>query len=584
MLKHMEKQSTKKAFTLVELLIVIAIIGILFIVLISKVDFATDKAKATGVQTDFRSYQVALETVARENDGFNTFGWDYGDLNGNRIRDQYDAGDNNENGIEDDNEVWTGKMVYENVSGIYTLINPADSSDKSAVRALEKAINNNLDPSLHITIEDDFLITMKNGAVDPWRGEYHGRYITNAGPDGMDRGVILMYSGGPNLTNGSADGVCNGVVNMTTLLGSNTGLDDYGIATFYTLADGKGEVKTITKGWSNNQEYKDGSFIAVTPSVDAPVIPGYLQPVVKMNAYGLWLNRAYSLSTPIGNVDENGEQAMLDIEFLFKDDGAIEPFVRISAGEIELDVPGNFALFYYLLLSQTNSLSVDDGEGEVNIEDFIVNIFGMVDDDLLYYNMDNTGLISIRINDAVKMLLKSVSTGDTEVMDELFVAIEERIHFRLDYYTQTISLEIMSDEDGDGEEENIVPPEFVLALTDRVNKNVHMFENYEAAPGSNAPVLKPVGKNEFKFYGDTLGITDIENIDMSKITIKNHVLMVRIPFTSNGEVYVEETDYPIGFMSMDGTKIYLLDALLGADGVPTPIWSLDGFDNIVEGE
>ena len=62
--------NTRKAFTLVELLIVIAIIGILFIVLISKVDFATDKAKISGVQTDFRSFQVALHTVATENDGF----------------------------------------------------------------------------------------------------------------------------------------------------------------------------------------------------------------------------------------------------------------------------------------------------------------------------------------------------------------------------------------------------------------------------------------------------------------------------------------------------------------------------------
>ena len=72
----------KKAFTLIELLIVIAIIGILFIVLVSKVDFATDKAKTTGVQTDFRSFQVAFDTVAKENAGFNTFGWDTGDTNG----------------------------------------------------------------------------------------------------------------------------------------------------------------------------------------------------------------------------------------------------------------------------------------------------------------------------------------------------------------------------------------------------------------------------------------------------------------------------------------------------------------------
>ena len=70
--KHIykNKQHTRKAFTLVELLIVIAIIGILFIVLISKVDFATDKAKISGVQSDFRSLQVALHTVATENDGF----------------------------------------------------------------------------------------------------------------------------------------------------------------------------------------------------------------------------------------------------------------------------------------------------------------------------------------------------------------------------------------------------------------------------------------------------------------------------------------------------------------------------------
>ena len=77
--------SKKKAFTLIELLIVIAIIGILFIVLVSKVDFATDKAKATGIQTDFRSFQVAIESVAKENTGLATFGWDTGDANGNRI-------------------------------------------------------------------------------------------------------------------------------------------------------------------------------------------------------------------------------------------------------------------------------------------------------------------------------------------------------------------------------------------------------------------------------------------------------------------------------------------------------------------
>ena len=75
----MNFKSNRKAFTLVELLIVIAIIGILFVVLVSKVYFATDKANTTGVQTDFRSFQVAFETVSRENAGFNTLGWDTDD-------------------------------------------------------------------------------------------------------------------------------------------------------------------------------------------------------------------------------------------------------------------------------------------------------------------------------------------------------------------------------------------------------------------------------------------------------------------------------------------------------------------------
>ena len=69
-MKHIAKQTNRRAFTLVELLVVIAIISILFVVLISKVDFATDKAKATGVQTDFRSFELAAHTVGIEQQGF----------------------------------------------------------------------------------------------------------------------------------------------------------------------------------------------------------------------------------------------------------------------------------------------------------------------------------------------------------------------------------------------------------------------------------------------------------------------------------------------------------------------------------
>ena len=213
------KKMNKKAFTLIELLIVIAIIGILFIVLVSKVDFATDKAKATGVQTDFRSFQMAFEQVAKENAGFTTFGWDTGDTfmgdaafkakygektpdgqnytfaalandTADNVRNSYDAGDANLDGEKQSSEIWTGRKVYtEEWTGIWTLVKPGTAApasgehykyDTDRIFALESAINKNLDPKLHITIATDGTITMANQARDPWKVEYVGKYITNA--------------------------------------------------------------------------------------------------------------------------------------------------------------------------------------------------------------------------------------------------------------------------------------------------------------------------------------------------------------------------------------------------------------------
>ena len=267
----------KRAFTLIELLIVIAIIGILFIVLVSKVDFATDKAKATGVQTDFRSFQLAFEQVAKENAGFNTFGWDTGDANGDRVRNSYDEGDSNKDGIQDSGETWTGRKTYtETWTGVYTLVKPGTTNyDAEVLAAIESAINKNLDPKLHITISTDGIITMANGAQDPWKNEYHGRYLSNAGADKKDRGVIIMYSDGANGVNGSADGVAGGLVNITTPGSNVDGKDDYALATVYTYANGYGEVKSITYGFSNNQSFGDASAVSVTPVGQAPsvVIP-----------------------------------------------------------------------------------------------------------------------------------------------------------------------------------------------------------------------------------------------------------------------------------------------------------------------
>ena len=247
--------SKKKAFTLIELLIVIAIIGILFVVLVSKVDFATDKAKATGVQTDFRSFQVAIETVIKENSGLNTFGWDTGDANADRVRNSYDKGDTNKNGKQDDGEVFVGSKAYgETWTGIYTLVKPGTTDlDADAVFALESAINKNLDPKLHITIGTDGKITMANQARDPWNTEYHGYYISNAVNDNKDRGAIVIYSNGANQEWGSEHSIANGIVTVNVPGNNLYGKDDYSLAVVYSYVNGYGEVKTTTSGFSNNQ-------------------------------------------------------------------------------------------------------------------------------------------------------------------------------------------------------------------------------------------------------------------------------------------------------------------------------------------
>ena len=281
----------KKAFTLIELLIVIAIIGILFIVLVSKVDFATDKAKATGVQTDFRSFQMALDTVSKEKAGFNSFGWNTGDANANGVRDSVDEGDANEDGIYQDGETWTGHKKYlETWTDKYSLIKPgttfeADGYDKDAIFALETAINKNLDPKLHITIDAKTgLITMANGAQDPWNTQYHGAYIS--AEDGMDRGAIVMYSNGANQKFGSEHDIANGVPTVIVPGNNKDGADDYSLVVCYTYTNGYGEVGALTTGFSNNQTFLTGNGNGFNDSMnddDIINVPNYEEdiPVVE---------------------------------------------------------------------------------------------------------------------------------------------------------------------------------------------------------------------------------------------------------------------------------------------------------------
>lgn len=63
-------QRKKRAFTLVEVLVVVVIIGILFLVVMSRVDFTTDAARESGVDTVLNSYQLAANAVGLDRAGF----------------------------------------------------------------------------------------------------------------------------------------------------------------------------------------------------------------------------------------------------------------------------------------------------------------------------------------------------------------------------------------------------------------------------------------------------------------------------------------------------------------------------------
>lgn len=56
-------------FTLVEVLVVIAIISILFVTLMPQIENAVNRSRETGVKTDFRSFQLGAESYIRETTG-----------------------------------------------------------------------------------------------------------------------------------------------------------------------------------------------------------------------------------------------------------------------------------------------------------------------------------------------------------------------------------------------------------------------------------------------------------------------------------------------------------------------------------
>jgi len=147
---------TKKGFTLVEILVVIVIIGLLFMFFVPRIDFASDKARETGVKSDFRAFMLASEQVMRENAGL-------------------------------------GFVTGTAVDTSTTNVNTGLVADK---------LNLYLDPAMKLTV-----VTSKNQAttaqLDPWNKAY--TMSTNA-KKGSNDGKILFECGGKDATiNGTTD-------------------------------------------------------------------------------------------------------------------------------------------------------------------------------------------------------------------------------------------------------------------------------------------------------------------------------------------------------------------------------------------
>ena len=158
----------------------------------------------TSLEVDARIWQVTTEEILNDTNRLKDIGWNTGDVNGDKKRTRSDVNDLNFNGIQDDNEnEFSGNMIFEPWTDIYTLINPAAPTDDTAFKELEKMLSDNLLWDLKIVPDVDdngkytgnahFEIVRPD---DPWGNQYEAYYIANTTSNLS--GVFVLISGGMN--------------------------------------------------------------------------------------------------------------------------------------------------------------------------------------------------------------------------------------------------------------------------------------------------------------------------------------------------------------------------------------------------
>ena len=209
----------RKGFTLAEILIVVALLGILMTVLLVSVGSYFDKTRETGVRNDFNNMKTAVEVVMRENSGLPK---KTGAASGTKKADAAagfnktvslinDYLDPNMKWVDADDEDGAGYVVVDAVEGAepkYTDIAITGTGDAATITATGMAENSD---ATGMTAK--YIVSTK---TDPWKYNYSvyfqrinnpttvGRLdkvlITSWGKDGNEKeaqfGMLIEYDNG----------------------------------------------------------------------------------------------------------------------------------------------------------------------------------------------------------------------------------------------------------------------------------------------------------------------------------------------------------------------------------------------------